>query len=198
MSDDWRSAAVDLLGQILAGTVTRVDHVPDNLLLTYQALLDKKWIDWFQECAGCPVHLVLRPEGTAGYARLRRELATALDDPQELPQVTRGATADADEKEWISVTEALNRLPFIKGRYQGLYKYAKENPDKLRLRRHPGHNRRRDANAADVLRLEMEYDGKVFDALDGPAADGLPSIKADGLEKLAERVRRIKTDKRKK
>jgi hypothetical protein len=80
---------------------------------------------------------------------------------------------------------------------KALYNYAKDNPDKLRTRPDPNHKRQRQANAADVLQLEKEYEAKHFDALDGPAADNLPSFSEASLGALADRVTRIRNDKRK-
>ena len=102
---------------------------------------------------------------------------------------------EASGNDWILVSEAQTRLPFIRTLKQ-LYKYAEEHPDKLRLRPHPNHPQRRQANAADVLRLEMEYEAKQFEAMDSPEADGLPSFSEKGVEALAERVARVRAKKR--
>lgn len=202
MSDDFalRVSALDLLGQIRSGVVTRSAEIHDDLLFTYQALFDRGWVSWSQEAPGEPVYVEITEPGEAAYSRLRAEMAKALDKPQEpLRTMTHEpAAADADEKAWISATQALIELTFLKGRLPALYKYAKENPGKLRLRPHPHHQRRRQANAADVLRLKQEYDKKAFEEMDSPAADALPSLSADGLQNLAKRVQQIKTERRNK
>jgi hypothetical protein len=111
------------------------------------------------------------------------------------PEAERDEQA-ADNKDWILVSEAVSRLPFIRN-LKALYKYAEKHPDKLMLRPHPEHPKRRQANAADVLRLEIEHDRKQLDAMDRPGAEGLPSLSEGGIEALAKRMAEARATKRK-
>ena len=77
----------------------------------------------------------------------------------------RSREANADSREWILVSEAVARLPFINN-LKSLFSFAKSNPNRLRLRPDPKHKRRRQAFAADVLPLEIDRDKWRFDALD--------------------------------
>jgi len=139
-----------------------------------------------------PSRLVLGPGGPSLVAeeRLRRdELAADATPPV--------ADTTSPDDGWILVSEAVALLPFIRTPKQ-LTKYAEENPDKLRLRPHPTHGRRRQANAADVLKLEMEYNRRQFDAMDGSAADDIPSVSEEGLNSLAAGLEQIRARKRQK
>jgi hypothetical protein len=113
-----------------------------------------------------------------------------------LHRMSEQPLAASDGGEWILVSEAVARLPFIRN-VKALRKYAQDHPGKLRLRPHPEHGRRHQANAADVLRLEMEHDKDQFAAMDSPTADSLPSISEANLRPLAERVHQIRAGKRK-
>lgn len=124
-------------------------------------------------------------------ARIRRERAKLLDCDKKVPE----AKTD-DKKDWILVTEALTQLPFIKD-LDALYKYAEENPDKLRLRPHPTHKKRRQASAADVLRLEIDYNNEQFEAMGSPAAAKLSPLSEGGLADMAERMKQANASKRK-
>jgi len=111
------------------------------------------------------------------------------------------ATADSasDEHNWILASEAVALLDGIRN-LRDLYAYAKDNPGKLRMRRHPEHPRRRQVHAGDVVRLMLEQGRREFEALEHADAD-LPSISEDGLLKLARRLeseRRKKADNRRK
>jgi hypothetical protein len=110
---------------------------------------------------------------------------------------TKGKVKSGDEDNWILVSDALTELPFLRNR-KALYKFAKENPGKLRLRSHPSHKQRRQANAGDVLRLAKEYNNKQFAAMDGSGADSLPSLTEESLAPLAERLTRERAEKHKK
>jgi hypothetical protein len=129
------------------------------------------------------LYLLLRPEGEAALAEDR---------------LGEGRTAEeSDDKDWILATEALKALPFIRGGVKALYKYAADNPTKLRVRPHPHHKRRRQAHAADVQRLSAVHDAEQSEALDGRAADDLPSLSEDGLGRLADRMTGARAAKRK-
>jgi len=129
----------------------------------------------------------LSPGGKSTLA-LHREAGIA-----SVPEAESG-DRQPDENEWILVSEAVARLPFIRT-VKALRKFAEDHPEKLRLRPHPKHGRRHQVSAADVLRLEMEHDREQFESLDRSAADILPSI-AD-LGPLAERLKQTRARKRK-
>jgi len=109
----------------------------------------------------------------------------------------KGKVKSDDEGGWILVSDALTQLPFLRN-LNALYKFADENPGKLRLRPHPNHKQRHQANAGDVLRLSKEYSNKQFEAMGSPGADSLPSLTEESLAPLAARLTRVKAEKRKK
>lgn len=116
------------------------------------------------------------------------QVEAALLAAEQSGEATEEAPA-ATESDWILASEAVAQVPFI-GSLKALYKFAEENPGKLRLRPHPTHPQRRQAHAADVLRLQMEYADREFDALGRSRADDLPSVSDRGMEALAERMAR--------
>ena len=86
----------------------------------------------------------------ADKLRIWRKWATdAGGKPEE-------AEAKDDSPDWILVSEALAKLKQFKNR-KAIEKFARDNPDKLHLRPHPTHSQRRQAYAADVLRLEKTW-----------------------------------------
>jgi hypothetical protein len=100
----------------------------------------------------------------------------------------------ADDRDWILVSQAVARLPFING-IRALYRYSNEHPDKLRLRPHPEHPQRRQANAADVLRLEIEHDAQQFEAMGRDEANDLPPLTDCEATIMAERIAEIRRRK---
>jgi hypothetical protein len=121
------------------------------------------------------------PPVESGLANLVAAIREALAPP------------DDDGRDWILASEAVAQLPFLNG-LKGLYRFAADNPGKLRTRPHPRHSRRRQVHAADVLRLAAEHERREAEALDSPAADALPSL--DGLRKLADRLAAERARKR--
>ncbi len=162
-------------------TITRVSDVPPELMPAYEIALTEELLE---------VHWLSTPDAAVFLTQKGR---AALSKPG----TDDGVPPDGPKPDdWILVSKAVARLAFICN-LKALYKFAKDNPDKLRLRPHPTHKKRQQANAADVLRLEMEHDEKQFEALGDPTADDLPSVSGEGLEVLAKRIAAERASKRK-
>jgi len=115
----------------------------------------------------------------------------------EIPAKENDSQSEKKTNDWIPVTEAISQLPFVKD-LKSLYRYAEAHPEKLRLRPHPTHKRRRQASAADVMHLVIEHNNYLFDAMGGPMADNLLPISEAELAPLASRLADIRAGKRKK